>query len=189
MRCAPAEDGRSAVLAGYRSHQPLRERVGSGKVHDLMSTQTVGRNAPCPCGSGLQYKRCCRGKDRAEQSARDRARSIVERERQQAARQAQREALDEAHALDNASNAVLDLVQAGKLEQAEQAARALLERFPEVPDGHERLAMVYEARGEGGQAAECYRKVIEMVRARPGEFDPEYERYLLEKLDRAAAEN
>ena len=59
------------------------------------------------------------------------------------------------------------------LVQAEQAARALLEHHPEVPDGHERLAMVYEARGEGGQAVECYRKVIEMIRARPGEFDPE----------------
>jgi hypothetical protein len=22
-----------------------------------------GRNAPCPCGSGLKYKRCCEGKD------------------------------------------------------------------------------------------------------------------------------
>ena len=154
-----------------------------------MSTQTVGRNAPCPCGSGLQYKRCCREKDRAEQSARDRARSIAERERQEAARQAAREALDESYALDSASNAVVDLVHAGKLDQAEQAARALLERYPEVPDGHERLAMVYEARGDQRQAAECYGKVIEMIRACPGEFDPEYERYLLEKLEQAAAAN
>ena len=23
----------------------------------------IGRNAPCPCGSGLKYKRCCEGKD------------------------------------------------------------------------------------------------------------------------------
>ncbi|MEN8244579.1 MAG: type I methionyl aminopeptidase [Thermodesulfobacteriota bacterium] len=23
----------------------------------------IGRNAPCPCGSGLKYKRCCAGKD------------------------------------------------------------------------------------------------------------------------------
>lgn len=22
-------------------------------------TQTTGRNAPCPCGSGKKYKRCC----------------------------------------------------------------------------------------------------------------------------------
>ena len=26
------------------------------------STDKVGRNAPCPCGSGLKYKRCCLGK-------------------------------------------------------------------------------------------------------------------------------
>ena len=151
-------------------------------MHDPMSAKTVGRNAPCPCGSGLPYKRCCREKDRAEQSARDRARSITERERQEAARQAQLEAFDEARALDNASNAVLDLLEAGKLDEAEQAARELLERYPEVPDGHERLASVYEARGDHRQAAECYRKVIEFIRANPDHFDPEYEQYLVEKL-------
>lgn len=147
-----------------------------------MSTKTVGRNAPCPCGSGLQYKKCCREKDRAEQSARDRARSIAERERQQAERQAAREALDESYALDNASNAVVDLLEAGELDEAEQAARELLERYPQVPDGYERLASVYEARGDQRQAAECYRKVIEFIHANPDHFDPEYEQYLVEKL-------
>jgi hypothetical protein len=33
-------------------------------------------------------------------------------------------------------NAVLDLVRAGRLDEAERAARELLERYPEVPDGH-----------------------------------------------------
>ena len=23
----------------------------------------VGRNDPCPCGSGIKYKKCCLGKD------------------------------------------------------------------------------------------------------------------------------
>ena len=87
-----------------------------------------------PAGRGLPYKKCCRGKDRAEQSARDRARSIAERERQQAQRQATLEALDESYALDNASNAVVDLLDAGKLDEAEQAARELLERYQQVPD-------------------------------------------------------
>ena len=35
-----------AVSGGNRNAQP----AGSGKV---------GRNAPCPCGSGRKYKRCC----------------------------------------------------------------------------------------------------------------------------------
>lgn len=26
-----------------------------------LSTSTPGRNAPCPCGSGIKYKRCCGG--------------------------------------------------------------------------------------------------------------------------------
>ncbi|HSL84651.1 MAG TPA: SEC-C metal-binding domain-containing protein [Thermoanaerobaculia bacterium] len=30
---------------------------------------TVGRNAPCPCGSGKKYKRCCLGLDRAAGAA------------------------------------------------------------------------------------------------------------------------
>jgi len=29
----------------------------------------VGRNAPCPCGSGLKYKRCCEGKELAAEAA------------------------------------------------------------------------------------------------------------------------
>jgi tetratricopeptide (TPR) repeat protein len=28
-------------------------------------TQKIGRNSPCPCGSGKKYKKCCLGKDQA----------------------------------------------------------------------------------------------------------------------------
>lgn len=34
----------------YRCSQLAKERQGSGEV---------GRNDPCPCGSGLKYKKCC----------------------------------------------------------------------------------------------------------------------------------
>jgi hypothetical protein len=27
-----------------------------------MKTANVGRNDPCPCGSGTKYKQCCQGK-------------------------------------------------------------------------------------------------------------------------------
>jgi hypothetical protein len=47
-------------------------------------------------------------------------------------------------------------------------------RFPEVHDGYDRLGMVYEARGQNRQAADCYRKVIEFVLARPQQYDPEF---------------
>jgi len=120
--------------------------------------------------------------DQAERAAHQRAQASA----QQAQRSATVEAFDDAQALDAASNAVVDLVQAGKLDEAEVAARELLVRYPEVPDGYDRLGMVYEARGDRQQAAECYRKVIEFVRAHPGHFDPQYEHYFLAKLDSAA---
>jgi len=30
----------------------------------LTVTEKVGRNAPCPCGSGLKFKNCCMNKER-----------------------------------------------------------------------------------------------------------------------------
>ncbi len=54
------------------------------------------------------------------------------------------------------SNAVVDMVQAGNLDAAEQAAHDLLARFPDVHDGYDRLGMVCEARGDHRQAADWH---------------------------------
>ena len=78
-------------------------------------------------------------------------------------------------ALTIASNAAADLVRAGKLDEAEQAARDLMVQFPEVHDGYDRLGMVHEARGENLQAAECYRKVIEFIKEHPDDYEPGFE--------------
>lgn len=139
-----------------------------------MSKLKAGRNDPCPCGSGKKYKQCCREKDRAEAAAADRAQAA-------ALRQATQEAYQEAQELDEASNAVVDLIEAGRLDEAENAARGLLERYPEVPDGHERLDMVYEPRGERARAAESYRACLQLGQAEPGFFDPGYRQFLGER--------
>jgi tetratricopeptide (TPR) repeat protein len=94
--------------------------------------------------------------------------------------------MHEAEGLDEASNAVVDLVHAGRLDEAERAARDLLDRYPEVHDGYDRLGMVYEARGQHREAADCYRRVIDFVRANPEDYDPALEAHFLEliaKLD------
>jgi Tfp pilus assembly protein PilF len=135
-----------------------------------------GRKDPCPCGSGKQYKQCCRERDRAAQSVADRARATQERQRQDAAR-------EEAQDLDTASTAIVGLIDAGRLDEAEQAAQRLLQDYPEVPDGHWRLAMVYEARGDRARAAESYRAVLQIIQAQPaGSFDPKYEQFLCKKV-------
>jgi len=92
--------------------------------------------------------------------------------------------------LDDASNAVVHLIDAGRLDEAEHAARALLIDYPEVHDGHDRLGMIYEARGLHREAAESYRQVVAIMRTHPGDHDPEMETHYLEliaKLDPPAA--
>ena len=90
-------------------------------------------------------------------------------------------------ALESASNAVIDLVKADKLDEAEAASRALLAGHPEAHDGWERLGMVHEARGNSREAADCYRKVLDFLAQHPDYTDDDglltLYTGLIEKLD------
>jgi tetratricopeptide (TPR) repeat protein len=133
----------------------------------------AGRNDSCPCGSSRKYKHCCLERDRAAEFA-PAVRQRVALQAHKGKQVEREEALavwQETLALEAASNAVVDLVHAGRLDEAEQAARELLHRYPEVHDGHDRLGMVHEARGQFREAADCYRKVIEFMRANPEDHD------------------
>jgi tetratricopeptide (TPR) repeat protein len=147
----------------------------------------TGRNDPCPCGSGQKYKRCCLQKDQAANGAAPALATPAkaqEREELDAFLEREEAALLQEEELTRASNAVVDLVQVGKLDEAERAARDLLVRFPEVHDGYDRLGMVYEARSDREKAAECYRKVIELIRADPEHYHPDYEATIQRLIDR-----
>jgi tetratricopeptide (TPR) repeat protein len=65
--------------------------------------------------------------------------------------------------LDELSNSVVDLLDEQRFDEAEAACKLLLERFPEVPDGLERFAMLHEARGEHDLAADYYRKTLAFI--------------------------
>jgi TolA-binding protein len=154
-----------------------------------MTKKKTGRNDPCHCGSGQKYKRCCQEKDEAAERA---ARAAAEAAKppkpaRPAAIDLFRDMIDdEPDELTTASNAIVDMVHAGKLDEAEQAARDFLVRFPEVHDGYDRLGMVYEARGDKKQAAHYYRQVIEFVRAHPNQYEPAFEttfHKLIDELD------
>jgi tetratricopeptide (TPR) repeat protein len=132
----------------------------------------TGRNDPCPCGSGKKYKRCCVEKDEAAATAAAESSREAERVRS-------RSRLDElafmdaaAEELTEASNSIVDLVHAGKLDEAEAAAHAFLVNYPEVHDGYDRLGMVCEARGDKKQAAAYYRKVVAFAREHAENYDP-----------------
>ncbi len=159
-----------------------------------MTKIKIGRNDPCHCGSGQKYKRCCQEKDEASERT---ARAAAEAAKPKAPPRPSLADLladdfdDDLEQLTEASNAVITMVRAGQLDEAEHAARDLLVRFPEVHDGYDRLGMVYEARGDNKQAAQCYRQVIDFVRARPDQYEPGFEdtfHRLIQKLDPAPAD-
>jgi tetratricopeptide (TPR) repeat protein len=156
----------------------------------------TGRNDPCPCGSGNKYKKCCLTNDEATDRERL-AESRSERDERAAEHQSQlqefnaaiaamladnEEVCDDADDLTDASNAVLDLVRAGKLDEAEAAARDLLARYPDTHDGYDRLGLVHEARGENRQAADCYRKVIAFLRLNPDYADAGFRDMFAERI-------
>lgn len=143
----------------------------------------IGRNDPCPCGSGKKYKQCCLAKDQAAASAQRAERPVVS----PPPRAALADILqidDDTDRLTEASNAVVDMIHAGELDAAEQAANDLLARYPEVHDGYDRLGMVYEARGDHRRAAEYYRKVIAFIRDHPDQYDADFEAVFQKLVDR-----
>ncbi|HET6427651.1 MAG TPA: SEC-C metal-binding domain-containing protein [Phycisphaerae bacterium] len=50
-------EAEQAALAKAREER----RKDPGK-YQISADQTVGRNDPCPCGSGKKYKKCCGAK-------------------------------------------------------------------------------------------------------------------------------
>jgi tetratricopeptide (TPR) repeat protein len=120
--------------------------------------EKVGRNAPCPCGSGKKYKKCCLSLHQ-ESSAQEFSAGPFT-------------SVPEFTELDRLSNSVVDLIEEGRLEKAENVCHELLSRYPDQIDGTERLAAVYEAKGDKKKAAEYYRKAAEFAQKSPG-FDQE----------------
>src|ERR1700674_2951403 len=117
----------------------------------------IGRNDRCPCGSGQKYKRCCLPRDEAA----DRAAALACEAEDRSTPDAVLSAEDDG--LADPSNGVLELIEAGRLDEAEHAAQDLLERYPEVHDELERLAMVAAARGDRARAADYYNMAADFV--------------------------
>jgi len=88
----------------------------------------IGRNAPCPCGSGKKYKKCCL--------------PLQERSSSQDNIPYSEADIDD---LDMLSNSVPDLINDGELGEAEKVCHELLKHYPGQIDGIDRLAEVYEA--------------------------------------------
>jgi Flp pilus assembly protein TadD len=132
--------------------------------------ERLGRNDPCRCGSGLKYKRCCADKDEELDRAKREVSNARLREEDAKMHAALTASHEEYHRYMDASGSVATLIQEGRLEEAETAAYELIERFPDCPDGFDRLGSICEARGDRLGAARWYRKVIDFIRQHPEHY-------------------
>ena len=131
----------------------------------------IGRNQPCPCGSGRKYKRCCRDRDRAADVP---ATPAVSPHGYHLAETGP----------DRLSNSVVSLVDEGRLDEADAAREQPRTRYPEVHDWLIRKAMVCEARGETELAIEYCERTIAWMDGHPENFDPESREPFREDIER-----
>jgi len=133
---------------------------------------TISRNAPCICGSGKKYKKCCLGKESPK----------VDREKPKESNTSNLKSPFFESDIDVLSNSVLDLIKVKEFDKAKEVCQKLLDEYPSQVDGYERLASVYEEEGDAGKAAEYYRKTVEFMQKNPG-FDDDGINWYLEKAE------
>jgi len=120
----------------------------------------TGRNAPCPCGSGKKYKRCCLPVDHAAEAAQRRSPEPPALGRLLPGG----EDSPDTDELDRLSNRVPELISEGRIDEAEAVCHELLSRYPDEIDGVERLGHIHEARGDLKTAAAHYRRAAAFFR-------------------------
>jgi tetratricopeptide (TPR) repeat protein len=125
----------------------------------------LSRNAPCPCGSGKKYKKCCFGK----------AESV-------APGPAARAAVFVPADLDDLSNRANDLIRQGQWAATQAICERLGKEFPNEIDADDRLAQLYEAQGKWAPALAHAQAALDKARQHPEKFDPELVADLTEQV-------
>jgi predicted Zn-dependent protease len=120
----------------------------------------VGRNEPCPCGSGKKYKRCCLERDRVAEVARVQEKQLALRDVMRAMADHLQGDFDDVEETEERADEVQELVEAGQLDDAEQMCRELVAEFPKEPAYVEQLGEIFEARGQERAAAVEYRGAV-----------------------------
>ena len=113
-----------------------------------MTTNKIGRNDPCPCGSGKKYKQCC------EQTGTTSNRMLP--------KQSVSNNFNPQHALQTA----MAQHQAGNLAQAEALYKQVLQAAPNQPDALHLLGLIAKQKGELATATQLMRQALN--------FNPNY---------------
>ena len=107
-----------------------------------MTTSKIGRNDPCPCGSGKKVKQCCEQTGTAANRV--------------APRQPVSSHFNPQHALQTA----MAQHQAGSLPQAEALYKQVLQALPNQPDALHLLGLINKQKGDLKTAVQLIRKAL-----------------------------
>lgn len=122
----------------------------------------TGRNAPCPCGSGKKYKKCCLNATRPSTSG-----TLIYSD------------------LDELSNQIPELINQKKYDDAEEICQKLLKQYPDQIDGLHRSAELFEAMADYDKAITFYNMTANFAEQADGfeQKSVEYFRSKAEQLD------
>ena len=143
----------------------------------------ISRNAPCPCGSGKKYKKCCLQNDLENAATAKNAEKPMVEKKNEEEQENMGEMYREVQLLDDLSNSVIDLIELKKFDEAEKICQQLLKEYPQQVDGLQRMAMLNEVKGDRVQAIQYYRKTVEFMQQHDG-FDPENIEWHEQQADR-----
>ena len=150
--------------------QAERKRV---ELTDVPS-EKIGRNEPCPCGSGKKYKHCCLEKHEAARQAKDpeQAENLRAKEKEQK------------QLIKNIEKA-FGLLSSRKYSEAIRLALNLINNYPNEDRLHDIVATCHLYAGECEEAIEICRRRLEVARLEKDYFI-EHGRYRDAEIDKPA---
>jgi len=150
--------------------QAERERA---KVVDV-PPEKIGRNEPCPCGSGKKYKQCCLGKHEAARQVKDpeQAENLRAKERDQ-------------EQLIKRIEKAFGLLSSRQYAEAIGFASKLIKRYPNEDRLHDIVATSHLYAGECEEAIEICRRRLEVAESEKTYFI-EHGRYRDAEIDKPA---
>lgn len=156
---------------------PLRQRTclyhAIERCCDQVAMAKIGRNEPCPCGSGKKYKRCCLDAPTTQQQATTTTHAPTESHH--------------AHctcwidSLNERADHILDEILAGHLDEAEALCHAFIHDFPDQAEGVDLLSMTFQERGQPARALELLRQASNIAHANP-DYDAETRSLMKERI-------
>ena len=137
-------------------------------------SEKIGRNEPCPCGSGKKYKHCCLEKQEAARQAKDpeQAENLRAKEREQ-------------KQLIKHIEKAFGLLSSRKYAEAIRLALNLISNYPNEDRLHDIVATCHLYAGECEEAIEICRRRLEVARSEKDYFT-EHGRYRDAEIDKPA---